>query len=69
MTVTLSERWAAKVVQDGLARQLAERPGSRRAGEELMEPIRADLPPTVLRWSPSMPATCSFAACNLRVGS
>jgi hypothetical protein len=34
-----------------------------------MEPICADVRPTVLRWSPSvLPSTCSFATCNFRVG-
>jgi hypothetical protein len=53
MTVTLSERWAVKVVLDGPPRRTGpatEEPASR---EELMEPIRADVTPTVLRWSPS----------------
>jgi len=69
MTVTLSERSATKVALDEPTREPAQPPRSDRAGEELMKPICADVPPTALRWSPSvLPFTCRFATCSFRVG-
>lgn len=53
MTVTLSERCAAKVVADGPKEAPTRRPRNWPAGKELMEPMCADVTPPVLRWSPS----------------
>ena len=53
MTVTLSERCAAKVVADG-PKDTTDPPTQELAtGKELMEPMCADVTPPVLRWSPS----------------